>query len=196
MDLESEPESVREEYGATPGRPSYANNCLVARRLLERGVRFVQLYHRGWDSHGTSRRDDIVHSLPRLCLETDRATAALVTDLKRRGMLDDTLVVWGGEFGRTPLNEERKGSAFLGRDHHPRAFTLWLTGGGVRRGHLHGATDELGYWIAEDPIHTHDLQATILHQLGLDHERLTFEHQGRDFRLTDVAGRVAHELLA
>jgi arylsulfatase A-like enzyme len=163
---------------------------------VERGVRFVQLYHWGWDSHGTSSGDDIVTSLTQRCLETDRASAALVTDLKRRGLLDDTLVVWGGEFGRTPMNEARNGSKFLGRDHHPRCFSIWMAGGGVRAGAVHGSTDELGYNVATDPVHVHDLQATILHLLGIDHTRLTYRFQGRDFRLTDVFGEVVKGIIA
>ncbi len=194
--FEDEPASVRELYGIEPGRVSFANNCLLARRLCERGVRFVHLYHWGWDSHGSNQGDDIVHSLPARCQETDRATAALLVDLERRGLLEDTLVVWGGEFGRTPMNEARNGSTWLGRDHHTHAFTMWLAGGGIRPGITHGATDELGYHAVEGATSVHDLHATMLHLLGLDHERLTYRFQGRDFRLTDVAGRVVHELLA
>jgi hypothetical protein len=196
MEIDSEPESVREMYGVEPGKVSFANNCLLARRLIERGVRFVQLYHWGWDSHGTNPDDDIVTSLPQRCRETDQATAALVLDLEQRGLLEDTLVVWGGEFGRTPMNEERNGSTYLGRDHHPHCFSMWLAGGGVRPGVSLGATDELGYFIAERPVSVHDLHATLLHLLGLEHTRLVHRHQGRDFRLTDVAGEVVHELLA
>jgi len=195
-DVASEPAEVRELYGYEPGRVSFANNCLLARRLLERGVRFVQLYHWGWDSHGTSPSDDLVTSLPERCRETDRASAALILDLERRGLLEDTLVFWGGEFGRTPMNEERDGSKFLGRDHHPHAFTVLLAGGGLRAGACIGATDELGYRVTEDPISVHDLHATLLHQLGLDHTKLTYFHQGRDFRLTDVEGVVVEKLLA
>ncbi len=194
IEIEREPESVRALYGIEPGRVSFANNCLLARRLVERGVRFVQLYHWGWDSHGTNPDDDIVTSLRERCLETDRACAALILDLEQRGLLEDTLVVWGGEFGRTPMNEERNGSTFLGRDHHPHAFTMWLAGGGVRGGTSVGATDELGYHITERPVSVHDLHATVLHLLGLDHERLTYRFQGRDFRLTDVAGEVVREV--
>jgi hypothetical protein len=196
MDISMEPEPIRAMYGAEPGTPSLANNCLLARRLVERGVRFVQLFDWGWDTHGTGPNDDIITQLPRKCREMDRPVAALVTDLKQRGMLDDTLVVWSGEFGRTAMNEERNGSTFLGRDHHPHCFTIWMAGAGVKRGAVVGATDELGYRITDQPIHVHDLQATILHLMGLDHERLTYRFQGRDFRLTDVHGRVAHELLA
>jgi hypothetical protein len=196
MDIASEPAAVHEMYGTEPGRRSFANNCLLARRLVERGVRFVQLYHRGWDHHGTNGRDDIVHGLPSLCRATDQASAALVKDLKQRGLLDDTLVVWGGEFGRTPMNEERNGSTFLGRDHHPRAFSIWLAGGGIKPGITFGATDELGYNAVEDAIDVQDLHATMLHLLGVDHTRLTYRFQGRDFRLTDVTGNVIHKLLA
>ncbi|MCC6408460.1 MAG: DUF1501 domain-containing protein [Planctomycetes bacterium] len=196
IDLGREPESVREAYGVEPGKVSFANNCLLARRLLERDVRFVQLYHWGWDSHGTSPSDDIVTSLKKRCDETDKPIAALLEDLEQRGLLDDTLVVWSGEFGRTPMNEERDGSQFLGRDHHPHAFTLWLAGAGIRRGASVGATDELGYRVVEDPISAHDLHATLLHLFGFDHERLTYRFQGRDFRLTDVEGVVQPKLLA
>jgi hypothetical protein len=196
MDIASESEEVRAEYGAKPGEVAFGNNCLLARRLVERGVRFVQLYHRGWDHHGTSEGDDIVHSLPKLCRDTDRAAAALVRDLKRRGLLDTTLVIWGGEFGRTPMNERRNGSTFLGRDHHPRAFTMWFAGGGVRSGVTLGETDEIGYRVTKDALSINDLHATLLAQLGIDHKRLSFRHQGRDFRLTDVAGEVFAPLLA
>ncbi len=195
-DISLEPESVRELYGAVPGLPSFANNCLLARRLVERGVRFVQLFDWGWDLHGTNRNDDLVTQLPKKCQETDRPIAALITDLKRRGLLDETLVVWGGEFGRTPMNEERNGSKFLGRDHHPHCFTMWLAGGGIKAGARIGATDELGYHITEDPVHVHDLQATILYLLGRDHRELTYRFQGRDFRLTDVSGNLVRQLLA
>jgi hypothetical protein len=196
VDVAGEPAAVHEAYGTEPGRASFANNCLLARRLLERGVRFVQLYHRGWDNHGTSRGDDIVNRLPKLCREVDQAMTALVLDLKQRGLLEDTLVVWGGEFGRTPMNEGRNDSKFLGRDHHPRAFTVWMAGGGVRPGTVVGATDELGYNPVEDPVDVHDLHATILHLMGLDHTKLTYRFQGRDFRLTDVSGTVVTKILA
>lgn len=194
--LGAESRETLDDYGVTLGQPSFASNALMARRLVERGVRFVQLYHWGWDNHGSNGSDDIMNSLPMRCRETDRASAALILDLEARGLLDETLVLWGGEFGRTPMNEERNGSKFLGRDHHPHAFSLWIAGGGFRPGLTHGATDELGYFIRENPVSVHDLHATLLHQLGLDHERLTFSHQGRDFRLTDVAGVVQRELLA
>lgn len=196
VDLAREPASVHALYGTTPGRPSFANNCLMARRLVERGCRFVQLFHRGWDTHGVTRTDDLLHRLPALCAETDRAAAALVVDLDRRGLLDDTLVIWGGEFGRTPVNEGRKGSQFLGRDHHGRAFTVWMAGGGVRSGLTLGATDELGYDVVDHPVGVHDLQATILERVGIDHTQLTYTVQGRAFRLTDVEGRVVSALCA
>jgi hypothetical protein len=195
VDISKEPASVHELYGTEPGKKSFANNCLLARRLVERGVRFVQLYHRGWDNHGTSSHDDIVNRLPSLCQETDQAAAALVQDLKQHGLLDSTIVVWGGEFGRTPMNEARNKSKFLGRDHHPRAFSMWVAGGGFKRGVTYGKTDDLGYNIAEDPVDVHDLHATILNQMGIDHTKLTYKFQGRDFRLTDVAGNVITKLV-
>jgi hypothetical protein len=196
LDIGTEPPAVHALYGTEPGRASFANNCLLARRLVERGVRFVQLYHRGWDHHGEKADTDLATALPRLCRETDQATAALLTDLRQRGLLDETLVIWGGEFGRTPMNEERNGSRFLGRDHHPRAFTVWLAGGGIRPGATIGATDDLGYAIVQDPVHVHDLHATILHLMGINHLRLTYRFQGRDFRLTDVHGKLVRKLLA
>src|SRR5437016_3399484 len=187
-DLAKEPQSVHEMYGTEPGKASFGNNCLLARRLLERGVRFVQLYHRGWDTHGSSNNEDIVNKLAWLCRETDRAATALVKDLKQRGLLDETLVVWGGEFGRTPMNEARNGSKFLGRDHHARAFTVWLAGGGIKPGVTVGKTDELGYNAVEDAVDVHDVHATVLHLMGIEHTKLTYRFQGRDFRLTDVSG--------
>ena len=196
MDISKEPKSVQEAYGTEPGKKSFANNCLLARRLVERGVRFVQLYHRGWDNHGTSAHDDIVNRLSSLCRETDQAAAALVNDLKQRGLLDSTLVVWGGEFGRTPMNEERNRSKFLGRDHHPRAFSMWMAGGGIKPGVTLGQTDELGYNPIEDPVDVHDLHATILSLMGVEHTKLTYRFQGRDFRLTDVSGNVVKKILA
>jgi hypothetical protein len=195
LDWGQESPETHAMYGTEPGKRSFGNNCLLARRLLERGVRCVQLYHRGWDHHGNADSNDLKNGLPKLCKETDQAAAALVRDLKQRGMLDDTLVVWAGEFGRTPMNEERGGSPYLGRDHHPRAFTVWLAGGGVKPGVSHGATDELGYKVVEGRVHVHDLNATILHLMGLEHTSLTYKHLGRDFRLTDVAGEVVHEIL-
>ena len=195
MDISKESASVHEMYGTEPGKKSFANNCLLARRLVERGTRFVQLYHRGWDHHGSGESVDLTHGLPRLCREVDKAAAALIKDLKQRGLLDETLVVWGGEFGRTPMNEGRGGSPYLGRDHHPRAFTMWMAGGGIKPGISYGATDELGYNITENPVDVHDLHATMLHLLGIDHTRLTYKSQGRNFRLTDVTGVVQDGLL-
>ena len=195
-DISKEPANIHEMYGTTPGKASFANNCLLARRLVERGVRFVQLFHRGWDTHGASNNEDIVNKLARLCRDTDRASAALVADLKQRGLLDSTMVIWGGEFGRTPMNEARSGSKFLGRDHHARAFTMWLAGGGIKPGVTIGKTDDVGYNIAENPVSVHDLHATALHLMGLEHTRLTYRFQGRDFRLTDVEGEVVQKLLA
>lgn len=196
MEIDKESPETHALYGTEPGKKTFANNCLLARRLVERGVRFVQLYHRGWDNHGTSEGDDLKHKLPRLCKEVDQGMSALLADLKQRGLLEDTLVVWGGEFGRTPMNEGRAGSTYLGRDHHPRAFTMWMAGGGVKPGLALGETDELGYNVASDPVHVHDLNATILHLLGLDHTRLTHNFMGRNFRLTDVHGEVVKKLIA
>jgi hypothetical protein len=196
IDISREPALIHRLYGTEPGRATFANNCLLARRLVERGVRFVQLYHRGWDHHGSSGGDDLLNALPNLCRETDRAAAALIRDLKQRGLLDTTLVIWGGEFGRTPMNEERMGSKYLGRDHHPRAFTLWMAGGGIKPGASIGQTDELGYNAVENPVDVHDLHATALHLMGMDHTRLTYKFQGREFRLTDVSGKVISQLLA
>jgi hypothetical protein len=195
-DIGKEPPSIHEMYGTRPGQASFANNCLLARRLVERGVRFVQLYHWGWDMHGNGVGVDIPTKLPRMCREIDKPIGALLTDLKQRGLLDDTIVIWGGEFGRTPMNEARDGSKLLGRDHHPRAFTMWMAGGGVKPGVTVGATDDIGYNPVEDPVEVHDLHATILHLLGLEHTRLTYRFQGRDFRLTDVHGHVVKKLLA
>ena len=196
MDINDEPEHIHRMYGTEPGKESFANNCLLARRLVERGVRFVQLYHHGWDHHGYLAQMSIIHKegLQTRCLETDQASAALIKDLKDRGLLEDTLVIWGGEFGRTPMNEQP--GKYPGRDHHPYAFTMWLAGGGTKPGITVGKTDELGYEIVEDPIHLHDLHATILHLLGLDHTRLVYKYQGRQFRLTDVGGHVVDKLLA
>jgi uncharacterized protein (DUF1501 family) len=196
MDISKESPEIQEMYGANPGETSFANNCLLARRLVEQGVRFVQLFDWGWDIHGTGSGDDLITQLPKKCELSDRPMSALVKDLKQRGLLDETLVVWSGEFGRTAMNEERDGSKFLGRDHHPHCFTIWMAGGGIKPGALIGATDELGYKVAENPIHIHDLQATILRLLGIDHEGLTYRFQGRDYRLTDVHGKVREELIA
>lgn len=195
-DIAKEPESIHQMYGTQPGEASFANNCLLARRLVERGVRCVQLYHWGWDMHGNSVGTDIVAKLPRMCRETDKPVAALLTDLKQRGLLDSTIVVWGGEFGRTPMNEARGGSKLLGRDHHPRAFSMWVAGGGIKPGITVGETDELGYNVAIDPVDVHDLHATVLNQMGIDHTQLTYKFQGREFRLTDVAGNVVKKLIA
>ena len=191
MDLRTEPARMIERYGAEPGKSSFANNCLLARRLVERGVRFVQLYHRGWDQHSNLPAD-----LQRQCLATDRPCAALIEDLKERGLLDDTLVLWSGEFGRTPMNQGDTANGNYGRDHHMKAFTVWLAGGGIRGGVTLGSTDELGYNPVEQPVHINDLHATVLHCLGIDHESLTYRFQGRDFRLTDVAGKVVPQVLA
>jgi uncharacterized protein (DUF1501 family) len=196
MDISKEPKEVHELYGTKPGQKAFSNNCLLARRLVESGVRFVQLYHWGWDQHGESMGNDLRYGLVERCKETDQPIAALIQDLKRRGLLDTTLIIWGGEFGRTPMNEERNGSKWLGRDHNQHAFTVWLAGGGAKPGITYGATDDLGYHAVEDRVGVHDLQATILHLLGLNHEKLTFRFQGRDYRLTDVHGEVVEGLLA
>jgi uncharacterized protein (DUF1501 family) len=192
-DLGRESAETLKLYGAKPGAPSFANNCLLARRLVERGVRMVQLYDDGWDHHG-----DLGKLLPQKCRQTDQAVAALILDLKQRGLLDDTLVVWGGEFGRTPMRQIEQGDRTLtpGRDHHKGAYTMWLAGGGVKPGVTHGCTDEIGYRITKDPVHVHDLNATILHLLGVDHTRLTYKFQGREYRLTDVHGEVVKPILA
>ena len=187
-DIDSEPMHIRESYGAESGKVSFANNCLLARRLSESGVRFVQLYEKGWDSHG-----DISTQHPERCRAVDQPIAALISDLKQRGLLDETLVVWGGEFGRTPM-AQGSGNGF-GRDHHPHGFTVWMAGGGIRPGIVHGSTDEFGYFAQQDKVHVHDLNATILHCLGMNHEKFTYRHQGRDFRLTDVHGQVIQNLL-
>jgi uncharacterized protein (DUF1501 family) len=198
MDVSTEPEAVRAAYGATPGKASFANNCLLARRLAEAGVRFIQLHDWGWDLHGTNPDDDLATSFPKKCAEIDRPIAALMEELDERGLLEDTLVVWGGEFGRTPMLEARNGSTLLGRDHHPDCFTMWLAGAGVKRGHVHGMTDELGYRVAEGAASVHDLQATILHLLGFDPERLRYPYQGLEQRLIGVeeGPRVVREWLA
>jgi hypothetical protein len=187
MDLSQEPRHILDLYGAEPGKPSYANSCLLARRLVERGVRFVQIFHEAWDQHG-----NLVKDITQNCQDTDQASAALIQDLKQRGMLEETLVIWGGEFGRTPMMQ----GGDDGRDHHPNAFTMWLAGGGVKPGMVIGETDELGFNVVKDRIHVHDLHATILHLLGFDHTKLTYRFQGRDFRLTDVHGEVVEKLLA
>jgi len=192
MNLKSESKATLEMYGADPDKPSFARACLLARRMIERGVRFVNIYHEGWDAHS-----DVAGNLKNNCAATDRASAALIEDLKARGLLDETLVIWGGEFGRTPMVETNPAlGRKQGRDHHPQAFTMWMAGGGIKPGLIIGETDELGFHVVKDPIHVHDLQATILHLLGFDHERLTYTFQGRQYRLTDVHGQVAKELLA
>ncbi len=197
MDIAREPKAVLEEYGATPGDSSFANNCLLSRRLLEQGVRFVQLFDWGWDFHGTNGGEEIGEGLTNKCKRTDKPIAALIKDLRQRGLLDETLIVWGGEFGRTPFREGRTASsALLGRDHFPDAFSIFLAGGGVKHGISYGETDELGFSIVENKVHVYDLQATILHLLGLDHEKLTYRFQGRDYRLTDVSGQVVRGILA
>lgn len=190
--LSAEPEHTFELYGESARDPgSYASNCLLARRLAERGVRFIQLYHPGWDQHGGLR-----NGISNQCLETDQASAALITDLKQRGLLDDTLVVWGGEFGRTNYCQGKLTATSFGRDHHPRCYSIWMAGGGVRPGITHGETDPWGYNVVQDGVHIHDLQATVLHLMGIDHERLTYRYQGRRFRLTDVHGEVVRDILA
>lgn len=192
MDLRQETKATLAMYGADPNKPSFARACLLARRLIERGVRFINIYHEGWDAHS-----DVSGNHKKNCGATDRASAALVKDLKQRGLLDDTLVIWGGEFGRTPMVETNTAlGRSLGRDHHPQAFTMWFAGGGIKPGLTYGATDELGFHVVEKPVHVHDVQATILHLLGFDHEKLTYRHAGRDFRLTDVHGHVVTDLLA
>ena len=191
MDVANEPQHILDMYGAEPGQGSFANNCLLARRMIERGVRFVQLYDKDWDHHG-----DLPKKIKVKCQETDKACAALVRDLAQRGLLEDTLVIWGGEFGRTTYCQGNLTNDNYGRDHHPRCFTIWLAGGGIKPGIVLGQTDDFSYNIAADPIHVHDLQATILHCLGIDHERLTYRFQGRDYRLTDVSGHVVQRLLA
>jgi hypothetical protein len=196
MDISQEPSDVLEQYGANPGTSSLANNCLLARRLSEAGVRFVQLFDWGWDMHGTAKNEDLITGLPAKCDGMDRPVTALIKDLKQRGLLEETLVIWSGEFGRTVMNEARNGSTLLGRDHHPNCFTIWMAGGGIKAGAVIGSTDEWGAHVAENPISAHDLQATVLHAMGLDHNRLRYRSQGRDFRLTDVDGHVKHDLLA
>ncbi|HUR54135.1 MAG TPA: DUF1501 domain-containing protein [Gemmataceae bacterium] len=190
MDIGKETKETLGLYGVEAGKPSFAANCLLARRLVQRGVRFIQLYHTDWDHHGGAL--DLGKSLDTICKEIDQGCAALVQDLKRLGMLDSTLVVWGGEFGRTPMGETRE---TIGRDHHIDAYTMWMAGGGVKPGFIYGKTDEIGYNVTEQPVHVHDLQATILHQLGLDHTKLTYRFQGRDYRLTDVHGEVVKDIL-
>ena len=193
MDISSETAATLDAYGASPGKASFANNCLLARRLVERGVRMIELYDSDWDHHGNLQK-----RLPAKCQDVDQAMAALVSDLKQRGMLEETLIVWGSEFGRTPLSQggSSKAGGVPGRDHHKDAFTVWLAGGGVKGGVTHGATDDFGMDIVDNGVHVHDLNATILHQLGIDHEKLTYRYQGREFRLTDVEGHVVREVLS
>ncbi len=197
FDIAKEPQSSLDLYGAKPGEGSFANNCLLARRLVENGARYVQLYDWGWDMHGTGKDNDLIDGLPKKCRDVDQACAALVKDLKQRGMLKDTLVICGGEFGRTPMNEARGGSKFLGRDHHPNSFTMWFAGGGFKAGFDWGATDELGYDVAEGKVTVRDLQTTVLHQMGLDPYKLTYRTQGLNQRLIGPTneGRVVRELL-
>ncbi|MCA9083292.1 MAG: DUF1501 domain-containing protein [Planctomycetaceae bacterium] len=192
MELQNETQETLDMYGCDPQKPSFARACLLARRMVERGVRFINIYHSGWDAHS-----NVEGNVRNNCGQTDQASAALVKDLQQRGLLDSTLVVWGGEFGRTPMVESNPAlGRSQGRDHHPQAFTMWMAGGGVRNGMTLGATDEFGFHIVENPVHVHDIQATMLHLLGLDHERLTFHHAGRDFRLTDIHGNLVKEILA
>ena len=191
-DLSKESEKTMERYGPDAKKPgTYAANCILARRLAERGVRCIQLFHRGWDQHA-----DLPKAITGQCRDTDQPTAALLMDLKERGMLDDTLIVWGGEFGRTVYSQGKLTETNYGRDHHPRAFTIWLAGGGIKPGISIGETDDFSYNITRDPVHVHDLNATILHCLGVDHKRLTYKYQGRNFRLTDVHGEVVQKILA
>ncbi|MEO0468281.1 MAG: DUF1501 domain-containing protein [Bacteroidota bacterium] len=191
MNVDDEPEYIYQMYGPDAMKPgTYAANCLLARRLAEKGVRFIQLYHMGWDHH-----DTLPGAISKQCKDTDQASAALVMDLKQRGMLEDTLIIWGGEFGRTNYSQGTLTETNYGRDHHPRCFSIWLAGGGIKPGIVYGQTDEFGYNIVKDPVHVHDFQATVLHQLGIDHERLTYKHQGRRYRLTDVEGDVVKGII-
>ncbi len=191
MELKSESKETLDLYGCDPAKPSFARACLLARRMIERGVRFINVFHEGWDAHS-----DVSGNIKNNCKATDQASAALVQDLKRRGLLDDTLVIWGGEFGRTPMVETNAAlGRSLGRDHHPQAFSMWVAGGGFKAGVSYGTTDDLGFHVVENPVHVYDLQATLLHCLGFDHEKLTYQYAGRDFRLTDVHGQVVKDLL-
>lgn len=197
MDMNKEPQHILDAYGAKPGEASLANNCLLARRLIESGVRYVQIFDWGWDFHGTSPKEDIRDGLTKKCATMDQPVAALIQDLKQRGLLEETLIVWGGEFGRTPFREGRTSkSSVLGRDHYPDCYTMFMAGGGVKAGFQYGKTDDLGFSVTENKVHVHDLQATIMHTLGFDHTKLTFRFQGRDYRLTDVHGHVVKPLLA
>tara|TARA_B100000963_G_scaffold341678_1_gene341602 strand:- start:5553 stop:7046 length:1494 start_codon:yes stop_codon:yes gene_type:complete len=198
MNINDEPQYIREMYGVQPGKESFANNCLLARKMVEKGVRFVQLYDWGWDSHGNGEAESLRKGFLKKCKDSDRPIAALILDLKQRGLLDETLVVWGGEFGRTPMWENRAGvqNTLVGRDHQGEAFTMWMAGGGLKKGHVHGKTDEIGYRGIEGRVSVYDIQATILHLLGFDHEQFTYDFQGRPFRLTDVEGQVIRQILA
>ena len=198
MNINNEPDHIKEMYGVEPGKESFANNCLLARKLVEDGVRFVQLFDWGWDAHGTDASTAVDLGLKNKCREIDRPMSALLLDLKQRGLLEDTLVVWGGEFGRTPMQENREGKTmgFKGRDHHGDAFTMWMAGGGIKKGASHGQTDAIGFSGVDGRVSVHDVHATILHLLGFDHEQFTYDFQGRPFRLTDVEGEVIHEILA
>lgn len=198
MNIEDEPENIKEMYGVEPGKESFANNCLLARKLVEDGVRFVQLFDWGWDSHGTDHNTAVDLGLKNKCKDVDRPMTALILDLKQRGLLDETLIVWGGEFGRTPMQENREGKemGFKGRDHHGEAFTMWMAGGGIKKGVSHGETDEIGFNRVSGSVSVHDVHATILHLLGFNHEQFTYNFQGRPFRLTDVAGEIINEIIA
>ena len=191
MDISKEPKAILDLYGAEPGKASYANNCLLARRLAERDVRFIQLVHRDWDHHA-----NLPDEIRKQTKNTDQASAALISDLKQRGMLEDTLIIWGGEFGRTTYSQGEITKATYGRDHHPRCFSIWMAGGGIKGGQTLGKTDDFAYNIVEDGVHVHDFHATMLHCLGINHEKLTYRFEGRDYRLTDVAGKVVKQLLA
>jgi membrane-anchored protein YejM (alkaline phosphatase superfamily) len=192
VDISNEPDYIYEMYGEDVKKPgTYARNCLLARKLAEQDVKFIQLYHTGWDQHGGLPR-----GIRNQAMDTDQATAALIRDLKQRGLLDDTLVIWGGEFGRTSFSQGKLTATNYGRDHHPGCFTMWMAGAGVKPGIVYGETDEFSYNVVKDPVHVHDFQATLMHLLGIDHERLTYKYQGRRFRLTDVHGHVVHDILA
>jgi arylsulfatase A-like enzyme len=199
MDLSKEPAAMHARYGTQPGTESFANNCLLARRLAERGVRYIQLYHWGWDSHGTNDQTNLKTGFAEMCRTVDQPIGALLSDLKDRGLLDETLVVWGGEFGRTPMRENRGGQEmkFVGRDHHPGAFTIWMAGGGAKPGFSYGETDEVGYTVAKDPVEVRDLQATVVRLLGFDHHKLSMPFQGLDQKITGVKQtRIIREVIA
>ena len=198
MNINDEPSHIHELYGTEPGKTSLANNILLARKLVEKGVRFVQIFDWGWDTHGTGPDGSLDIGLVNKTRQVDRAMTALILDLKQRGLLDETLVVWGGEFGRTPMQENREGkqNPYTGRDHHSEAFCMWMAGGGIKKGHSHGETDEIGYSAVKDKVSVYDIQATILNQLGFDHEKLTYDFQGRPFRLTDVHGSVIQDIIS